>query len=260
MNDDAANAAVADKQIRAASNDKERADFRAGKIGSVSQDASSVRGSTQNCAGPPTRSVVCFASGSDKSAPRLRPRRFLSTFPRSPDSAASLAKLFVHIAGAETEHQIAIKRCILPTSQCSRSSRGWYATPRCPCATISSAIVCPVIPGNGRLTRRINVGDDDVIGVVECRAKFDAQRFGPRIAMRLKHRQHAFATGGFGGRERGADLRRMMGVIIDEQKALALIFDLKAAARVLKSAVTISRFSRKESRVRWRARSRRARC
>ena len=46
---------------------------------------------------------------------------------------------------------------------------------------------------------------------------------------------HAFATGGFGGRERGTDLRGMMGVIIDEQKALALIFDLKAAARVTKS-------------------------
>jgi hypothetical protein len=87
----------------------------------------------------------------------------------------------------------------------------------------------------GRLTRRVNVGDDDMIGVVECSAKFEAQRLGPGIAMGLKHRQHAFATGGFGGRERGTDLRGMMGIIIDEQKALALILDLKAAARMTKS-------------------------
>ena len=64
MNHHTANSAVAHEQIRTATNDEERQDFRAGKSESDSANAASLRGSTQNCAGPPTRSVVCFASGS----------------------------------------------------------------------------------------------------------------------------------------------------------------------------------------------------
>ena len=71
--------------------------------------ASSVLGSTQNCAGPPTRRVVCFASGSDKSDLTFGPDDFFQLF-RDDQLGREPGQLFVHIAGAETEHQIAIKK------------------------------------------------------------------------------------------------------------------------------------------------------
>ena len=88
----------------------------------------------------------------------------------------------------------------------------------------------------GGFARRVNIGDDDMIGVVESRAEFVPQRLGAGIAMRLEHRQDAFAAGRARGRERGANLGRMMRVVVDEEKAIALIFDLEAAARVAESA------------------------
>ncbi len=54
--------------------------------------------------------------------------------------------------------------------------------------------------------------------------------------MRLEHGQHAIASDGFCGRERGANFRRMMRVIVHEQETLARVFDFEAAARVLKMA------------------------
>ena len=94
----------------------------------------------------------------------------------------------------------------------------------------------PADAGNRRFARRINVGHDDTIGVIEGRAKFLPQRLGPRIAMRLKHRQDAFAPGRFRGRERGANFGRMMRVVVDQQKALALVLDLETPAGVLETA------------------------
>ena len=64
MNDHAANSAIAHEQIRTATNDEERKIFAPAKTDQLARKLSSLRGSTQNCAGPPTRSVVCFASGS----------------------------------------------------------------------------------------------------------------------------------------------------------------------------------------------------
>ena len=68
--------------------------------------------------------------------------------------------------------------------------------------------------------------------------------------MRLKHRQHAFAPGRFRGRERRANFGRMMRVIVDQQKAIALVFDFETAAGVLEIARAMSRSSRTEFRVR----------
>ena len=73
-----------------------------------------------------------------------------------------------------------------------------------------------------RFARRINIGHDNAIGVIESAPKLLPQRFRPRIAMRLKHRQDAIAPGRFRGRERRANLGRMMRVIVHEQKAVAL--------------------------------------
>jgi hypothetical protein len=58
MSNDTADAAVAHEKIRTSSDNEQRQMFICGKSESVPAKACSVRGSTQNCAGPPTRSVV----------------------------------------------------------------------------------------------------------------------------------------------------------------------------------------------------------
>ena len=118
----------------------------------------------------------------------------------------------------------------------------------------------PADAGKRRFARRINVGHDDAVGVVESAPELAPQRLRARIAMRLKHRQHAIAPGRARGRERRANLGRMMRVIVHQEKALALVFDLETPARVVETCVATRRFSRTEFRAPWRARSRRARC
>ena len=75
-----------------------------------------------------------------------------------------------------------------------------------------------------------------MVGIVERVSELFAQRLGPRVPVRLKHRQHALASGGFRGLQCRRDFGRVMGVIIHEQKTLALVFDLEPAARVLEPA------------------------
>jgi hypothetical protein len=54
--------------------------------------------------------------------------------------------------------------------------------------------------------------------------------------MWLKHGQHTFATGRSGGFQRRADLGRVMGIVVNKQKAIALVLNFEAAARVLEPA------------------------
>ena len=56
---------------------------------------------------------------------------------------------------------------------------------------------------NGRLARRINIGDHHTVGIVEGAPKFAAQRFCARVAMGLEHRQDALPA----GRARGGEGR-----------------------------------------------------
>ena len=121
-------------------------------------------------------------------------------------------------------------------------------------------MVWPLMPGKRRFARRINVGHHHAVGVVESAPELAPQRFGPRIAMRLEHRQHALASGGSRGRERRANLGGMMRVIVHQQKALALVFDFETPARVLETARATRRSSQTELPAPWRARSPRARC
>ena len=87
-----------------------------------------------------------------------------------------------------------------------------------------------------RFARGVNIGNNDVIGVVEGASKLVPQRLGAGITMRLEHGQDAFASGRARGRERGADLGRMMRIIVDEEKTISLIFDLTAAAGMAEGA------------------------
>src|SRR5437660_10903249 len=94
----------------------------------------------------------------------------------------------------------------------------------------------PSDAGKRRLARCVNVGDDYTIGIVEGAPKFAPQRFRARIAVRLKHREDAIASGRLRSREGRADLGGMMRVIVHQQKAVALVFDFEATARVLETA------------------------
>src|SRR5262245_23986464 len=52
--------------------------------------------------------------------------------------------------------------------------------------------------------------------------------------MRLKHRHETSPPNRFRSAKSGANFRRMMAIIVDEQKPVACVFDLEAASRVLK--------------------------
>ena len=75
-------------------------------------------------------------------------------------------ELFVHVSRAETEHEIAGCHHVPDVAMQPIEPR-LIGHPAMTVLRISSAIVCPLMPGIGGFARRINVGDDDVIGVVE---------------------------------------------------------------------------------------------
>ena len=87
-----------------------------------------------------------------------------------------------------------------------------------------------------RLARGIDVGHNNAVCVIKGASKFMTQRFGSRKAMRLKHRQYAFAARRFCRLERSANFTGMMRVIIDQQKTIAGLLYFIPPPRVLKFA------------------------
>src|ERR1700730_7569286 len=103
--------------------------------------------------------------------------------------------------------------------------------------TLPGNLVSNELTGNSRnrrLARSVDIGHDYAVGLVERFTEFLLQRFRPRIPMRLKHGEHTIASDGFRCLERGFDLGRMMPVIVHEQKPIAVVFNFKAAAGMLK--------------------------
>ena len=90
--------------------------------------------------------------------------------------------------------------------------------------------------GQRRFTRRIDIGHDHAVGVIKSTAEFLAQRLRARVAMRLKHGQHAVAPDRLRRCEGRANFGGMMRVIIDEQEPIAGIFDFETATRMSKIA------------------------
>src|SRR4051794_12123087 len=92
----------------------------------------------------------------------------------------------------------------------------------------------PAHPRYWRFACGVHVGDNDAIGIIKGRAELLAQRLRPRVAMRLKHREHSFSPSRAGGLKGRADFRRVMRIIIDQKESLARVLDFKAATRMLK--------------------------
>ena len=80
--------------------------------------------------------------------------------------------------------------------------------------------------------RSVNIGHYYAVRIVERATKFLPQRFGARITMRLKHREHALAADRSRRIERGADFRRVMPVIVHQKKTRTVVFDFEPAARL----------------------------
>src|SRR6266404_8279395 len=95
---------------------------------------------------------------------------------------------------------------------------------------------------NWRFASGINIRNHDSIRMVESGAEFLAQCSRPGIPMRLKHGQDAFTAGPARRLDRGANFCRMMGVVIDQQKTIALIFNFESPPGMLKLSQRFSDF------------------
>ena len=69
--------------------------------------------------------------------------------------------------------------------------------------------------GNRCFARRINIGDDNGVGIVETRAEIFEQIFDTGVPVRLHHRDNVTLCAGTGGGEDGGNFHGMMTVIVD---------------------------------------------
>ena len=141
----------------------------------------------------------------------------------------------MNIAGPETEHEIAGINHVPEVAMNAVEPR-LIAHPAMSVLRNLIGDRLAADAGDRRFTRSVDIRHDHVIGVIESAAKFLAQRFGARETMRLEHRQDAVSARRFGGGESGANFRRMMRVIVHQQKSIARILDLESAPRVLEFA------------------------
>ena len=233
MHYDAANSSFAHEQIRTAADDEERHPVSPAKANQVRE---SLLGSHFH---PELRRPADAQGGVlgerfGKPDVAGRAHDFLQSF-RDDEFGREHGQLLVHITGAETEHEIAFREHLTHVAMQPVEPR-LIRNAAVPVRGNRIGDGLPAHARQRRLARGVNVGHDDAIGIIEGRAKLLPQRLGARIAMGLKHRQDAFAPGRSRGRERGPNLGRMMRIIVHEEKAFALILDLKAAPRMTESA------------------------
>ncbi len=76
-------------------------------------------------------------------------------------------------------------------------------------------------------------GDDRDIGDLEHIHKVVEQHLGPAVCKRLVDGDQALVAHFFGGVQGGADLGGVVGVVVHDDRTVALAVELKAAARAL---------------------------
>ena len=192
MNDHAANAAVAHEQIRAASNDEKRKIFQPAKANDFGEGTFVAR------LDPKLRRTADAQRG--VLGERFVKAHFaffahdLLQLLRNHEIGGEERELFVNVARTETENEIAGLEHVADIAmqpvqprligRAAMSVRDHFIDDRLSADS-----------RNRRFARRINVRDEDAIGIVEGRAKFFPQCLRARIAVRLEHRQDAFAAG-----------------------------------------------------------------
>ena len=138
----------------------------------------------------------------------------------------------MNVSGAEAEHKIAAVENVANVAMDPLKARlitDGAMPMRCDCVGDSFAADF----WERRFARRINVGHDDTIGVIERAAEFFGQRLGARIAMRLKHGEYAFASHRARGLKGRFDFSGMMPVIVHQKETRAVVFNLESSPRVL---------------------------
>src|SRR5215470_8751916 len=209
---------------------------------SLSANISVFRTSSTSCgmmkmsAGPPQRSDVWNASGSLKrTSPRISPSMQVSFSAqgavRGRACGQPLPQLVRHrpdVAGPEGQDQVAGPNGVedslhhlAPVTHVSDVAAGPSSDPLGQAPGMD--------PGDRRLARRIDVGHEQHVGVVERRQKLVVEVERPGVAVRLEHDHAAAREALAGGRQRRPDLRRVMAVVVDQQDAGHLALDLEAS-------------------------------
>ena len=83
---------------------------------------------------------------------------------------------------------------------------------------------------DGWLASGVDFGNHQDIGLIERTPKIFPEVLRARIAVRLKKHEQAFVPAAPRGFQRGANLRRMMAVIVNQRDAVEHAFDLEPAA------------------------------
>ena len=134
--------------------------------------ASSVLGSTQNCAGPPDSQSGVLRERLGEPDFAFRSDDFFQLF-RDDQLGRELGQLLVHVAGTETEDEIALQQhpaeiAVQPIEP-RLVGNGAVAVLR---NRVGDRLAAH--PGSARFARRVNIRDHDLIGVVKSRPKFAA--------------------------------------------------------------------------------------
>ena len=222
MNHCAADAAVADEQIRAAADDADGDAALAAGSDDLVQSRRSVRGSIQYCAGPPMRHG------------RVEGHRFVELHHCRRRSRSMMCLQFlghleirarqradlVDIARAERDEQVAGPEEIAG----ARSRGGFVSVGVRACTPSALALRADFLEdrlaADARqrlLARGIDVGDEQRVRIDRRRAELLLQQLRARVAMRLEEADDAapaFRSTAVRS-QRGRDLRRMMAVVVD---------------------------------------------
>ncbi len=82
---------------------------------------------------------------------------------------------------------------------------------------------------DGRFAGRIDIDQHEDIRLIERAAEFVPKVLRAGVAMRLKEHEQAIELAAAGGFERGADLDRVMTIVIDHGDVIHYALDVKAA-------------------------------
>src|SRR5882724_5389537 len=80
-----------------------------------------------------------------------------------------------------------------------------------------------------RFAGRIDVREDEQVGLIECAAEFVPEMLCARVAMRLKEHEQTVKLASASGFERGANFRRVMAVVVDYGDVVHCAFYVEAA-------------------------------
>src|SRR5574342_1057028 len=197
---------------------------------SLSANISVFRTSSTSCgmmkmsAGPPQRSDVWNASGSLKrTSPRISPSMPVSFSARGRGRGLARGQALTHlvrdradVAGPEGQDQV--------TGPNGAEERLHHLGPVAHVSNIAAAARPDPLsqapgmdPGDRRFARRIDVGHDQHVGVVEGRQELVMQVERPSVAVGLEHDNASAREALAGGGQGRADLRRVMTVVVDDQ-------------------------------------------